>query len=551
MTLASDRTITRDTDLRRALEHAAVGPGGISFMSVDGSVTRWRYSDLLASADQVAGSLGNRGVTPGTVVCLLGRTSPGFLSVLLGVWRAGATAAILPLPVRDLGGYAQEVERRARVVSASLVAVEDDLLGMLKQLPGPIAGFAELTAGAAAVDPGVVVGSDSLALLQFTSGTTALSRAVPLRHGQLLGNVLTVADEAGLGRSDVLVSWLPLFHDMGVIGLAGGLARGMDICLMSPDTFTQRPGLWLDAIDRFGGSITAAPNFGYGLAARELLLNPRRLDLSTMRVAMNGAEPIDPTVVRAFMDAVTPHGFPECAMSPMYGLAEATLAVTAVNTTEPLRVLPAGTGPKGAPERDLVACGRPLPGTELRVVDVAAESDEPVDLGPDVVGEIVVRGPGVMSGYVGDSSGGLAIRQGWLTTGDLGFLHDGEVYVCGRLKDVIFVGGRNIYPEDYELATEAVPGVRRGNVIAYRDASGDGLVVAAETKEPQEALPDLARRIVEAIAAAVGGTPTAVVLLPAATLPKTSSGKKQRARCRDLDTAGQLPARFRLIGNPV
>lgn len=549
MSLVTNATAPRAAaDLRDALERAAEGPGGISFLSLTGSVARWRYSDLLAAADRAAGALQARGVEPGSVVCLLGRTSPGLVAVLLGAWRAGAIAAILPLPVRDLGGYAEEVERRVVVAGATLVAVEADLAGLLSQISALVATFDELTAPAAVAYTGVAVSPDSQALLQFTSGTTALSRAIPLRHGQLLGNILAVGEEAGLGRSDVLVSWLPLFHDMGVISLVGGLAMGMDICLMSPDAFTERPGLWLDAIDRFGGSITAAPNFAYGLAARELLLNPRRLDLATMRLAVNGAEPIDPGVARAFLDAVTPHGFPENAMSPMYGLAEATLAVTTANVNTPIRVLPAGTGPAGAPERDLVSCGHPLPGTELRVVDVDFQEGEPVDLGREVVGRIVVRGPGVMTGYVGDPTGGLAVREGWPDTGDIGFVYDGELFVCGRVKDVIFVGGRNIYPEDYELVAETVPGVRRGNVIAFRDPSGEGLVVAAETRDPDETLPDLARRIVAAIVRTVAATPSDVVLLPTGSLPKTSSGKKQRAHCRDLDVAGDLPVRFRLKG---
>jgi fatty-acyl-CoA synthase len=538
----------------QALREAAETPRGITLVDRDLKEQRLSFADLLGSAQHTAGALRGLGVAPGDRVCILGPTTRDLLVTLFGTWEAGAVPVVLSLPRRlnDLDAFIEDVVGRTARADASVLAVSNLLL---EQAP-PISVQARMVSiedvastQATPVDEPTTSPSE-LGFLQFTSGTTANARAVALSHRHLVANMHAAGEMAGIDPSvDVFVSWLPLFHDMGLIGmLLGSVIFGADLALLPTEEFLGRPGAWVDAMSRYRGTITASPNFGYGLAARDLAAKPRELDLTPWRIAANGAEPIDVETCERFVRETTPYGFDANAMSPMFGLAEATLAVSLSRTDEPVkvtwvdrealerdeRVVARDADAHGA--RALVACGHPIPGHE-----VVIKSRDGATLPEGHVGEICVRGPSVMDGYWEDPDATAeAIRDGWLHTGDLGFIGPDGLVVCGRKKDMIILGGRNLYPEDYEFFTEKVPGVRRGNVIAFAIHELERMVVVAETTaEPGEAH-TVAREALEVLRRALPRGPEEVVLISPGTLPKTSSGKRRRGECRDRYRSGTL-----------
>jgi fatty-acyl-CoA synthase len=331
---------------------------------------------------------------------------------------------------------------------------------------------------------------------------------------------------------------------MGLIGvLLTPMLQGFELVLGAPQDFLARPACWLEWISEFRGTITAGPNFSYALAARALR-RAGALDLTSWRLALNGAEPVDPGAVESFCTAAAPFGFDPKAAYPVFGMAEATLAVTFPAAGEGMtvdtvdrhelehaeRALPASTEDERTVRR-LARLGRPLEGFELRIVDPVSG----VTRGDRLVGELELRGPSVTPGYHRNPDAtAAAFHDGWLRTGDLAYLVDGELVVCGRKKDVIIVGGRNVFPEDVERAAASVEGVRAGNVIAFateRKRGRESIVVVAETKASETA--GLHDSVVHRVRDAVGVPPADVVLVRPGTLPKTSSGKLQRSLCRD------------------
>ena len=537
-----------------ALTRSATTDRGITLIDRELADQRLSFADVAVAARRTAGALRDRGVEPGDRVCILGPTTADLVLTLFGTWTLGAVPVVLSLPRRmsDLDAFVEEVVARTDKADASMLAVARILLD---QAP-PIDVAAQLctieeiaTSSAPSIDPQPVAG-DHLAFLQFTSGTTAQSRAVALSHRHLLANMHAAGAMAGVDPEvDVFVSWLPLFHDMGLIGmLLGSVIFGADLVLMPTEEFLGRPGAWMDAVSAYKGTITASPNFGYGLAARDLNAKPRPLDLGSLRIAANGAEPIDVETCERFSTAASRYGFDPNAMCPMFGLAESTLAVSLARTDEPVRVVwvdrealeteervverPA----EASGARALVACGHPIPGH-----DVAIMSRDGRPVGPAEVGEVCVRGPSVMDGYWRDVQATReALHDGWLHTGDLGFMTEYGLVVCGRKKDMIILGGRNLYPEDYEFFTEQVPGVRRGNVIAFALHEIERMVVVAETTAQPHEAEGIAREALEVLRRALPRGPEEVVLVSPGTLPKTSSGKRQRGACREQYASGEL-----------
>jgi fatty-acyl-CoA synthase len=542
--------------VNEALQRAATGSRGITLVDRDLRDSRLSYSELADAASRAAGALRAQGVGPGDRVCILGLTTPELLITLFGAWHAGAVPVVLSLPrrVSDLDELVADVVARTEKVDAAVLTVSAVLLDQAPPIrtTAPVISIEEIaTATADPIEAYPVVGSD-LAFLQFTSGTTARSRAVALTHRHLVANMQAAGEMAGMDPDrDVFVSWLPLFHDMGLIGmLLGATIFGADLILIPTEEFLGRPGVWVDAMSRYNGTITASPNFGYGLATRDLRAKPRSLDLSAWRIAANGAEPIDIETCDRFSDVAAEYGFNGNAMAPMFGLAEGTLAVTLSRTDEPVRVewvdrealeadarvVPAV--PNSDAARSFVACGHAIPGH-----DVEIKGSDGTTLPGGHVGEICFRGPSVMQGYWRDPQATAeAIRDGWLHTGDLGFWGDHGLIVCGRKKDMIILGGRNLYPEDYELHTERVPGVRRGNVIAFAIHELERMVVVAETTAQPEDAPAVAREALEVLRRALPRGPEEVVLVAPGTLPKTSSGKRQRGACREWYASGELEA---------
>jgi fatty-acyl-CoA synthase len=376
--------------------------------------------------------------------------------------------------------------------------------------------------------------------VQFTSGSTDDPKGVMLPHRCLVENIEAIVDAAGLGTEDTGVSWLPLYHDMGLIGLLmTPMTTGFELGLAPPQDFLSAPGDWMRWMSDMRATVTGGPNFAYALAARAL----RRadgLDLSSWRIALNGAEPIDPSSVEGFLESGAAHGLDSKSAFCVYGMAEATLAISfpepstgmAVDTVDraALEHERYAAPANGGDARRLPLLGRTLRGIDLRVCD----PDTGAPRGEREVGELEIRGTSVTPGYFGRPElTDASFHDGWLRTGDLGYTVDGEVVVCGRIKDVIIVGGRNVFPEEIERAAAGVEGVRTGNVIAFGTEGRrgkEGVVVVAETRAGE--LRTLHDEVIDRVCDAVGIPPLEVVFVRAGSLPKTSSGKLQRSLCK-------------------
>jgi fatty-acyl-CoA synthase len=535
--------------LAERIEASQSRPGGGSVRFVAGDqVERVPWGRLLEDAAAVAARLQGRGAGPGVKVALLGTTGRPLVTAIEATWLAGATVVALPLPMRlgALEAFVEQTRARATNADAALLIVDAELAALIAPARGgpPRVLLQDLVGdGPSPQWERPRVSPDELAILQFTSGSTADPKGVMLPNRQICHNLDAIAAGAAIEQDDVAVSWLPLYHDMGLIGLLGEpLTRGLDLVIGSPQEFTAAPLRWMEWMSAFGGTLTSGPNFSYALAARALRrLAPGTLDLSRWRLAINGAEPIDPDAVEAFLAAGAPQGLDPRAAFCVFGMAEATLAVSFPERNQGMSVdavdrraleherFAAPAAPGSAHGRRLAKLGWAVQGLELRVVEPVSGSE----MGEREVGELEVRGNSVTPGYYErPHATGAAFRDGWLRTGDLAYLVDGELVVCGRMKDMIIVGGRNVYPEDVERAVAQVNGVRPGNVIAFgveRRPGREGIVVVAETRHGD--VPTVRTAVADRVRDAVG-LPPEVVLVAPGTLPKTSSGKLQRSLCR-------------------
>jgi fatty-acyl-CoA synthase len=541
---------------------AAERGGTITFLSGDGPGDRVEWAVLHEEAKAMAVALTRHGVGPGAHVALLGPTSRAFVTAIEAVWLAGATVVVLPLPMRmsSLDDFVAATRTRVRAADTSLVVADPMLAGFIQPEPGdpPVVLLPDLTGDAS--DPWLwecpKEDPSALGILQFTSGSTADPKGVMLPHATICANLDAIAGAARLDPADdVLCSWLPLYHDMGLIGLLTlGMTTGTDLALAAPQDFLAAPARWMEWMSEHRATATAGPNFSYALAARALRrFAPGTLDLSRWRIALNGAEAVDPKAVKDFVAAGAPHGLNPGAVFPAFGMAESTLAVTFPEPGRGLRTDPidrrvleteahaAPAEPDGENTRHLVMLGRPVPGLEIRIVDpVSGEAR-----GEREVGELEIRGSSLTTGYYRrPDATEAAFHDGWLRSGDLGYLVDGELVICGRIKDLIIVGGRNVYPEDVERAAASVEGVRAGNVIAFAVDGRRGkeaLVVVAESKDPD--LEGVRAAVAGRIREVVGLPPEEVVLVEPGTLPKTSSGKLQRSLCRSRYLSAALSSR--------
>ncbi len=528
---------------------------GMTFLDSEGEVERWSYGDLAATARRAAGAFQRLGVAPGDRVGLLGSTTPDLVAATFGCWALGAVAVPLAVPLRlsSIENLVEEIRSRAAKARISVLAVDPrfEAFPDLFQVVSPTVTLAELRSADDDEAPFAELDPDAPALIQFTSGSTAKPKGVVLSHRCLIGNGLAAQEHVSFAPDDVTVSWLPLYHDFGLIGLTlWPVVCDMTSVLMAPETFIGRPRRWLEAMSRYGGTITAAPNFAYGLAARALRATDETLDLSTMRVAANGAEPVDPDTMRDFIEAAEPHGFRADALIPVYGLAEATLGVAAPRpggATAPRwvdaealseRGVAVDVEPGAAGSRPLVSVGYPIPRVEIEIRSAEGQS-----LPADHVGEVCVRSDFAMLGYWDDpEETARSIDDGWVHTGDLGLWGPDGLVITGRIKDMIIVAGRNLYPEDAERVTSRIPGIRRGNAVAFGilGKAREGLVVIAETKLSGDEAATLARQVATEVRKALQIAIDQVVLLAPGSLPKTPSGKLQRRLTAKLYDAGQL-----------
>ncbi|GAA5151454.1 fatty acyl-AMP ligase [Pseudonocardia eucalypti] len=542
------------------LTSAAESPRGMTTGEPREPVRR-TWAEVHAVARRMAADLAGNGLTPGTSVAVLAGEPALIAPAAQGIWLAGGSVTMLhqPTPRTDLAEWAADTVKVLDMIGAGLVLLGppfDPLADVLTERGITVRPIAELGEGIAEGPalPDVPHSEDDIALLQLTSGSTAEPKAVRITHRNLYANLTAMvqASELRVDR-DVMVSWLPLFHDMGMVGfMTVPMAVGLELVTVTPADFLGRPLLWADLISRYGGTVTAAPNFAYAVLGRQLgRAEDGSLDLSTLRFALNGAEPIDPDAVASFTDAGARFGLrAECVVAA-YGMAETALGVSFAPIETGLRVdiidaealeaekraVPA-SGDR--PARRFPLLGPPLPGLSARVV-----GEDGRVLGDREVGGIQLRGEAVTPGYL-TVDGPLATQDadGWLDTGDQGYLADGIVVVCGRLKDVIIMGGRNIYPTDIERAAGEVDGVRAGNAVAVRLDAGSGVgaskresfLVAVESRRAGDAEAEslIRKEVTAKVFSAIGARPARVEVLAPGSLPKTPSGKLRRAATKDL-----------------
>ncbi|KOV89678.1 fatty acyl-AMP ligase [Nocardia sp. NRRL S-836] len=523
------------------LATAANGSGKGMTTGEPAEPVRRTWAEVHERARRMAGALD---VAPGTAIAVLAAEPAAIAPAVQAAWLCGGSVTMLhqPTPRTDLAEWAEDTVRVLAMIDSRLVllgAPFDALAPVLDQHGIAYRKLSELD-GEPIADP-VPTPEDATALLQLTSGSTADPKAVRITHRNLMSNALGMREAAALDpTSDVMVSWLPLFHDMGMVGfLTVPMLFGLELVKVTPVDFLSRPTLWADLITRHGGTITAAPNFAYAIVARRLASSDDSFDLSTLRLALNGAEPIDPAAVKSFIDAGARFGLRPESILAAYGMAETTLGVAfaplftglSVDVVDPQELEAARQAVPSESGRAYPLLGPPLPGLELRVVN-----DDGDVVGLRSVGEIQLRGDAVTPGYL-TVNGPLATQDadGWLSTGDLGYVvEDGQVVVCGRRKDVIIMGGRNIYPTDVERAACSVDGVRAGNAVAVRLDAGTqrerfAVVVESTLAGDAEAEKGLVKEVTARVVDAVGLRPFAVVVQPPGTLPKTPSGKLRRS----------------------
>jgi 1-acyl-sn-glycerol-3-phosphate acyltransferase len=544
------------------------------------------FGELYAAGQCCAAELARRGVPAGGRVALMLPTSRAFFVSYAGILLAGAIPVPIYPPFR-----ADRIEEYASRQSAILNNAEVCLLltfhraeavaKLLRPRVRSLTGVADAEKLIEAADkapppsPGALplhlTGSrarkaSDLALLQYTSGSTGDPKGVMLTHANLLANMRAIGEAVQLGPDDVGVSWLPLYHDMGLIGAWLTLLHfGVPLAVMSPLAFLTRPERWLQAFHKHRGTISAAPNFAYELCVRKIAEKDiQGVDLSSWRAALNGAEPVNPETLERFATRFASHGFRREAQLPVYGLAEASLGVTIpplgrgplIDRVERETFASQGRAVPAAPEDEtaiaFVSSGPPIPRHEVRIVD-----DGGKEVADRTEGFLWFRGPSATSGYYRNAAATAAVlplgpaksegEYAWVNSGDRAYRADGEIYVTGRVKDIIIKGGRNLYPHEVEELAARAEGIRKGCIVAFGlkdEGSGtEKLVVVAETRERDAARRSaIASSVMELVTQGLGLPPDRVELIPPCSIPKTSSGKLRREETKQLYLAGILSA---------
>jgi fatty-acyl-CoA synthase len=550
--------------MSEALDYAAQSARGFNFHDHRARLVRvYPFSELRDDALADAHRLIARGAKPGDRIALIAETAPEFVALFFGALYAGAWPVPLPLPT-SFGGRESYVEQLAVQLKSS----DPTLLFFPPELAG-MAGEAAAAVGVESVDWASFHGSqavpgplpqakpDDIAYLQYSSGSTRFPHGVAVTHRALLANLAAHAHSMNIGDGDRGVSWLPFYHDMGLVGcMLSMVANQMSADYLKTEDFARRPLAWLDLITRAdGNAMSYSPSFGYDICARRVSSQmnvAERFDLSRWRVAGNGADMIRPDVMQAFVDAFAPAGFDAHCFLPSYGLAEATLAVSVmppgegivVELVEETLLAGGGENERDRPQRyrSVVNCGRAVRGMEI-----AIRADDGETLGEREIGRVLCRGSSVMAGYFRDEEATAACldAEGWLDTGDMGYLSDGYLYIVGRAKDMIIINGKNHWPQDIEWAVEQLPGFKAGDIAAFSITTPGGeetpaVLVQCRTSDDAERgrLRDAIRERVRAIT----GINCVIELVPPRSLPRTSSGKLSRAKARNLYLSGEIQA---------
>ncbi len=524
--------------------------------------TALTYEGLRAGALQVASGLVRAGIEPADTIALMMPTSVDYLQAFFGTLLAGAIPVPIYPPTRPAqleehvmrhAGILENADARALITSPEARTVAH----LIRSGAGTVRHIWSLEELKRTGTPFVPAAptETQIALLQYTSGSTGAPKGVILTHANLLANIRAIGKFIHASSTDVFVSWLPLYHDMGLIGAwLGSLYFGCPLVLMPPVAFLTRPVRWLRAIHEYRGTLTASPNFGYEFCARKI--DDRELegiDLSSLRLALNGAEPVEPDTLDRFARRYHPYGLRPATLMPVYGLAEAAVGlafppvgreprVDSVSRTPMLnagRALPAGADQPSALR--FVSCGRALPGYDIRICDPAGN-----ELPERSEGTLQFKGPSATEGYYRhpDATARL-FKDGWLDSGDRAYIAAGEIYITGRVKDIIIRRGRHVYPEEIEHVVGELEGVRRGCVVAFgtRDptTATERLVILAETRVVGSAgVSELKSRVNDRVVQLLGEPPEEIVLAPPHTVLKTSSGKLRRAATRTAYENGSL-----------
>jgi fatty-acyl-CoA synthase len=548
--------------LGEALDYAAEGVRGLNFHDARGSLVRaYPYSELREDALAHALRFIALGIVPGDRVALVAETGAEFAACFFGAVYAGAWPVPLPLPT-SFGGrdaYVDQLGVQLQSSDPTLLLYPPELADFCGAAAAKVGvtsrdwdSFARLEAVPAKLPAAT---SDDIAYLQYSSGSTRFPHGVAVTHEALLDNLHSHGFGLKVEPNDRVISWLPWYHDMGLVGcLLSPVAMQMSVDYLKTEDFARRPLAWLDMITRNpGSSVSYSPTFGYDICSRRMSSQTRaedRFDLRRWRIAGNGADMIRPDVMQAFVDGFAEAGFNAAAFCPSYGLAEATLAVSLMPPGEGIRLelveeneLSGGEpAAKGRPRRyrAVVNCGRAVAGMQIEIRGPAGQ------ILPDRgIGKVYVRGKSVMHSYFRDEESTKAClsEDGWLDTGDMGYLSKGYIFIVGRAKDMIIINGRNHWPQDIEWAVEQLPGFKSGDIAAFAITGPSGeetpaVLVHCRVSDPHERgrLRDDIRERVRAIT----GISPVVELIPPRTLPRTSSGKLSRTKARHLYLSGEI-----------
>ncbi len=551
--------------LLAALDYAATGQTGFNFHDARANLVRaYPYREMRADALRVADRLIGLGIAPGARVALLAETGPDFAAHFFGALYAAVLPVPLPMPT-SFGGRESFIEQlRQQMTSAdpALVVAPEGLLPLVAEAAAGLCPAMSWEAFAALPASGAPLPSpdpDAIAYLQYSSGSTRFPHGVAVTHRAVLANLRGQDSAIRMREGDRCISWLPWYHDMGLVGcFLAPMAGQMSVDYLSTEDFARRPLSWLTLITRNPGtSISYSPSFGYDICARRISTQSdvkSRFDLSRWRVAGNGADMIRPDICQAFVDAFADAGFDASAFTPSYGLAEATLAVTIAPERQGIlcdlvdeRRLSGASGMADGSEGDrparyraIVDCGTPIAGhrVEIRDENGAALPDREI-------GRVFVSGPSLMVGYFRDEEATRAClsEDGWLDTGDMGYLIDGHLFIVGRAKDMIILNGRNHWPQDIEWAIEQLEGFKAGDIAAFAVTLPSGeempaVLVQCRTTDPAER--DRLRQVIRQKVRQLTGMTCLVELVPPKTLPRTTSGKLSRSKARALYLSGEI-----------
>ncbi|HWI86536.1 MAG TPA: fatty acyl-AMP ligase [Sphingomonas sp.] len=547
--------------LNDALDYAAQGLRGLNFHDPRGNLVQsYPFAQLREDALRIAHHLIGRGIVPGARLAMLAETGADFAAAFFGAIYAGIWPVPLPLPT-SFGGKDAYIEQLAVQLASSdpILLLYPQELETMAEAAAEARGVAALSFERLAAEHAPIVElppsqPDSIAYLQYSSGSTRFPHGVAITHRALMSNLAAHSIGMDVQTGDRCVSWLPWYHDMGLVGcLLSPVANQVSTDYLKTEDFARRPLAWLDLISRNPGTtLSYSPTFGYDICARRMSSQTKasdRFDLSRWRVAGNGADMIRPDVMQAFVDAFAEAGFDAKAFLPSYGLAEATLAVSimppgegiVIELVEETELSGGGSATVGRPQRyrAVVNCGKPA-----REMEIAIRDEDGNRLPERAIGKVWCRGPSVMVGYFRDQEATDAcLVDGWLDTGDMGYISNGYIYIVGRAKDMIIVNGRNHWPQDIEWAVEQLPGFKAGDIAAFAITTPGGeetpaVLVQCRTSDPEERnrLRDEIREKVRAIT----GMNCVVELIPPKTLPRTSSGKLSRSKARNLYLSGEI-----------